>query len=244
MRTIVLVSFIACFSSALFADITITGLKTPVACIASANLKNPIAFSTTCSGQAGTTTDTDYGIIVNKKTDPETMSPTACTQAGTENADLICKITQSGALDRNKIYIIKADETPVGSDTVKAWEGVTVGITNKAYVALANQTAQELKYEDDKFNFTVAFIAELGTDLPTVKVNNTAVDYSVMTDKKKLTCLMKKDTFKEEDKEKPYIATITGVCGVDETVTVIIKASASFYSFSKIALAVIALFLF
>ena len=63
------------------------------------------------------------------------MSPTACTQAGTENADLICKITQSGALDRNKIYIIKADETPVGADTVKAWAGVTVGITNKAYVA-------------------------------------------------------------------------------------------------------------
>ena len=244
MRTIVLVSFIACFSSALFADITITGLKTPVACIASANLKNPIAFSTTCSGQAGTTTDTDYGIIVNKKTDPETMSPTACTQAGTENADLICKITQSGALDRNKIYIIKADETPVGSDTVKAWEGVTVGITNKAYVALANQTAQELKYEDDKFNFTVAFAADLGADLPTVKVNGTAVDCSVMTDKKKLTCLMKKDTFKEEDKEKPYIATITSVCGIDETATVTIKASASFYSFSKIALAVIALFLF
>ena len=147
-------------------------------------------------------------------------------------------------MDRNKIYIIKADETPVGSDTVKAWEGVTVGITNKAYVAPANQTAQELKYEDDKFNFTVAFIAELGTDLPTVKVNNTAVDCSVMTDKTKLTCLMKKDTFKEEDKEKPYIATITGVCGVDETVTVIIKASASLYSFSKIALAVIARFIF
>ena len=130
-------------------------------------------------------------------------------------------------------------------DQIQAWEGVTVGITHKAYVALANQTDYTLKYENDTFNFTVNFAAELGADLPTVKVNQTAVDCSIIdADKKKLTCLMKKDTFKEEDKEKPYIATITSVCGVEETATVTIKASASFYSFSKIALAVIALFLF
>ena len=177
------------------------------------------------------------------KTGIETFA-TTCEQAGTENADLICKINKPQSMNIEYIYTIKANETSVGSDTVKAWEGITTGITKKVYVAPANQTDYTLKYENDTFNFTVAFAAELGADLPTVRVNETLVDCSIIdADKAKLTCLMKKETFKE-DKEKPYIATITSVCGVNETATVTIKASASFYSFSKIALAVIALFLF
>ena len=186
----------------------------------------------------------NYGITFIDLSEPEELiHPTTCKQAGTENADLICKINKPQSMNIGYIYTIKANETPVGDDTVKAWEGITTGITRKAYVAPANQTAHDLKYANDTFNFTVAFAAELGADIPTVSVNETAVECSVMSDENKLTCLMKKDIFKE-DKEKPYIATITSVCGVNETATVIIKASASFYSFSKIALAIIALFLF
>lgn len=252
MRTIVLVALITLsFSSASFlrnlAEITITGLKTPATCISAPSSTTQFVFTTTCTGQGDTSSSgADFGISFNEKTSSGSTlsSATTCKQGTDANADLTCTLGTSSAVTADKIYIIKAAQTTVGSDTVKAWDGVTVGVTAKAYVAPGSQTAQELKYEDDKFNFTVAFAADLGADLPTIKVNNTAVECSVMTDKKKLTCLMKKDTFKEEDKEKPYIATITSVCGIDETATVTIKASASFYSFSKIALAVIALFLF
>lgn len=249
MRTIVLVALIALsFSSAAFlrnlAEITITGLKTPVACIAAPTSTTEFVFATTCSGQADTSSAAeDYGISFYEGSTK--ASGTTCKQADTANADLTCTLADSTQIVANKTYVVKAAaSTTSGSDSVKAWDGVTIGVTAKAYVAPGTQTAQDLKYEDDKFNFTVAFAADLGADLPTVKVNTTAVECSVMTDKKKLTCLMKKETFKEENKEKPYIATITSVCGVDETATVTIKASASFYSFSKIALAVIALFLF
>lgn len=248
MRTIVLVTLIALsFSSGAFlrnlAEITITGLKTPVACIAAPTSKTEFVFATTCSGQADTSSAAeDYGISFYEGSTE--ASGTTCKQAGTANADLTCTLDDSTQIVANKTYVVKAAAGSTQADTVKAWDGVTIGVTAKAYVAPGTQTAQDLKYEDDKFNFTVAFAADLGADLPTVKVNTTAVECSVMTDKKKLTCLMKKETFKEENKEKPYIATITSVCGVDETATVTIKASASFYSFSKIALAVIALFLF
>ena len=248
MRTIVLVALIALsFSSASFlrnlAEITITGLKTPVACIAAPTSATTFIFATTCSGQTATTSAEDYGISFYEGS--KEASGTTCIQAGTANADLTCTLDDDTKVVVNKTYVVKATAgTTSKSDTVKAWDGVTIGVTSKAYVAPGSQTAQDLKYEDDKFNFTVTFADELGADLPTVKVNGTAVDCSVMTDKKKLSCIMKKDTFKEEDKEKPYIATITSVCGVDETATVTIKASASFYSFSKIALAIIALFLF
>ena len=249
MRTIVLVALIALsFSSASFlrnlAEITITGLKTPVACIAPPTAQTTFVFATSCSGQADTTSSAeDYGISFYEGSTK--ASDTTCKQAATANADLTCTLDDHTKVVADKTYVVKAAAGQTSkSDTVKAWDGVTIGVTAKAYVAPGSQTAQDLKYEDDKFNFTVTFADELGADLPTVKVNGTAVDCSVMTDKKKLTCLMKKDTFKEEDKEKPYIATITSVCGVDETATVTIKASASFYSFSKIALAVIALFLF
>ena len=253
MRTIVLVALITLsFSSASFlrnlAEITITGLKNPATCIAAPSSTTTFVFTTTCTGQTDTSSGNgeDFGISFNEKTSSGSTlsSATTCKQGAADNADLTCKLASASSVTADKIYIIKAAAKTVGSDTVKAWDGVTVGVTAKAYVAPGSQTAQELKYEDDKFNFTVAFAADLGADLPTIKVNNTAVECSVMTDKKKLTCLMKKDTFKEEDKEKPYIATITSVCGIDETATVTIKASASFYSFSKIALAVIALFLF
>ena len=248
MRTIVLVALIALsFSSASFlrnlAEITITGLKTPVACIAPPTAQTTIIFATSCSGQTDTTTSgDDYGISFYEGSTK--VSDTTCKQAATTNADLTCTLDAHAQVVANKTYVVKAAGGSTTADTVKAWDGVTIGVTAKAYVAPGSQTAQDLKYEDDKFNFTVTFADELGADLPTVKVNGTAVDCSVMTDKKKLSCIMKKDTFKEEDKEKPYIATITSVCGVDETATVTIKASASFYSFSKIALAVIALFLF
>lgn len=248
MRTIVLVALIALsFSSASFlrnlAEITITGLKTPVACIAAPTAATEFIFATSCSGQTETTTAENYGISFYEGS--KEASGTTCKQAGTANADLTCTLVDDTKVVADKTYVVKAAAGQTSkSDTVKAWDGVTIGVTSKAYVAPGSQTAQDLKYEDDKFNFTVTFAADLGADLPTVKVNGTAVDCSAMTDKKKLTCLMKKDTFKEEDKEKPYIATITSVCGVDETATVTIKASASFYSFSKIALAVIALFLF
>ena len=248
MRTIVLVALIALsFSSASFlrnlAEITITGLKTPVACIAPPTAQTTFIFATTCSGQADTTTSAeDYKISFYEGSTE--ASGTTCKQAATDNADLTCTLADHTQVETNKTYVVKATAGSTQADTVKAWDGVTIGVTSKAYVAPGSQTAQDLKYEDDKFNFTVTFADELGADLPTVKVNGTAVDCSVMTDKKKLSCIMKKDTFKEEDKEKPYIATITSVCGVDETATVTIKASASFYSFSKIALAVIALFLF
>lgn len=248
MRTIVLVALIALsFSSAAFlrnlAEITITGLKTPVACIAAPEAATEFVFATTCSGQADTSSAAeDYGISFYEGNTK--ASGTTCKQADTANADLTCTLADSTQIVANKTYVVKAAASSTKADTVKAWDGVTIGVTAKAYVAPGTQTAQDLKYEDDKFNFTVVFAADLGADLPTVKVNTTAVECSVMTDKKKLTCLMKKETFKEEDKEKPYIATITSVCGVDETATVTIKASASFYSFSKIALAVIALFLF
>lgn len=254
MRTIIFVALIALsFSSTTFlrnlAQITIKGFKSPAVCIGVPSASSIYTFGTTCSGQTDTSQGQgeNYRISFVEKTTSGTplTSGTTCTQGASENADLTCKLTDHANVQENKIYIIKADAGSVGSaDSVNSWSGITVGVTSKEYVALGTQTTQELKYEDDKFNFTVVFAAELKTDIPKVTVNSTVVDCSVMTDKKKLTCLMKKDKFKEEDEDKPYIATITSICGVDEAATVTITASASFYNFSKIALAIIAFFLF
>ena len=234
------------FLRELAADITITGLKSPI-CQALPDKNVEFVFSSTCSSQQAAADDDKFGIeLYDTAATPAKAAGTTCTQAATSNADITCKLDTDLSAGTAGVYTFKVakDTTTTQGDTVKAWTGASIGFSTKAYVAPAAQTAQDLKYEDDKFNFTVVFAADLGADLPTVKVNTTAVECSVMTDKKKLTCLMKKETFKEEDKEKPYIATITSVCGVEETATVTIKASASFYSFSKIALAVIALFLF
>lgn len=234
------------FLRELAADITITGLKSPI-CQALPNKNVEFVFSSTCSSQQAATDD-EFGLeLYTTASTPALASKTTCSQAATSNADITCKLATDLSAGTAGVYTFKvaADTTTTQSDTVKAWTGASIGFSTKAYVAPGTQTAQDLKYEDDKFNFTVVFAANLGADLPTVKVNTTAVDCSVIdADKKKLTCLMKKETFKEENKDKPYIATITSVCGVEETATVTIKASASFYSFSKIALAVIALFLF
>lgn len=234
------------FLRELAADITITGLKSPI-CQALPDKTVEFVFSSTCSSQKAATDD-EFGLeLYDTKATPAKAAGTTCTQADTSNADITCKLDTDLSAGTAGVYTFKvaADTATTQGDTVKAWTGASIGFSTKAYVAPGTQTAQDLKYEDDKFNFTVVFAANLGADLPTVKVNTTAVDCSVIdADKKKLTCLMKKETFKEENKDKPYIATITSVCGVEETATVTIKASASFYSFSKIALAVIALFLF
>ena len=246
MKSIILFGLIALSVSSTFLrdlagekELTITGLKGE-ACQTLPTASSFVSFTTTVTGPAAVD-ETDFGVAFYEGDTKKTG--TTCNIAATDNADLKCKVTAT--LEKSKKYKVKAEaKTIEGKFSVNAWTGADIAFTDKTYVAPGSQTAQKLEYTDDKFNFTVVFAADV-TDVPTIKVNGTAVDCTVVDTKKTtVTCLMKKDSFKTEDKEKPYIATITNVCGVDEEKTVTINASSSFITVSKLFILIAGLFLF
>ena len=248
MKSIILFGLIALSVSSTFLrdlagekELTITGLKGE-ACQTLPTASSFVSFTTTVTGPAAVD-ETDFGVAFYEGDTKKTG--TTCNIADDDNADLNCKVTTVSQLEKSKKYKVKADaKTITGQFSVKAWTGADIAFTDKTYVAPGTQTAQKLEYTDDKFNFTVVFAADV-TDVPTIKVNGTAVDCTVVDTKKTtVTCLMKKDSFKTEDKEKPYIATITNVCGVDEEKTVTINASSSFITVSKLFILIAGLFLF
>lgn len=251
MKSIILLGLIALSVSSTFlrnlaneVELTITGLKGE-ACQSLPTASSIISFKTTVTGHKAIadTAAAEFGISINEGS--TLKSATTCYIAVDNNADLNCKVATPANVEKSKTYKVKAVATTIADNLkVKAWDGADIAFTDKTYVAPGTQSAQKLEYTDDKFNFTVVFAADV-TDVPTIKVNGTAVDCSVVNSKKTtVTCLMKKETFKTEDKEKPYIATITNVCGVDEEKTVTINASSSFVSFSKVLVLVAGLFLF
>lgn len=248
MKSIILFGLIALSVSSTFLrdlagekELTITGLKGE-ACQTLPTASSFVSFTTTVTGPAAVD-KTDFGVAFYEGDTKKTG--TTCNIAATDNADLNCKVDTVAKLEKSKKYKVKADaKTIEGKFSVQAWTGADIAFTDKTYVAPGSQTAQKLEYTDDKFNFTVVFAADV-TDVPTIKVNGTAVDCTVVDTKKTtVTCLMKKDSFKTEDKEKPYIATITNVCGVDEEKTVTINASSSFITVSKLFILIAGLFLF
>ena len=249
MKSIILFGLIALSVSSTFlrdlageVDLTITGLKGE-ACQALPTASSFVSFTTTVTGQTAITSGNEIDFGVKFYEGNNLKSATTCNIAGTTNADLNCKVTTQ--LEKSKKYTVKAAANKIDTKfSVKEWTGADIAFTDKTYVAPGSQTAQKLEYTDDKFNFTVVFAADV-TDVPTIKVNGTAVDCTVVDTKKTtVTCLMKKDSFKTEDKEKPYIATITNVCGVDEEKTVTINASSSFITVSKLFILIAGLFLF
>lgn len=251
MKSIILFGLIALSVSSTFLRdlegekvLTITGLKGE-ACQTLPTASSFVSFTTTVTGQTAVASgsEIDFGVAFYEGNTLKTG--TKCNIAEDDNADLNCKVTTVAQLEKSKKYTVKADaKTITGQFSVQAWTGADIAFTDKTYVAPGSQTAQKLEYTDDKFNFTVVFAAEV-TDVPTIKVNGTAVDCTVVDSKKTtVTCLMKKDSFKTEDKEKPYIATITNVCGVDEEKTVTINASSSFITVSKLFILIAGLFLF
>lgn len=251
MKSIILFGLIALSVSSTFLRdlegekvLTITGLKGE-ACQTLPTASSFVSFTTTVTGQTAVASgsEIDFGVAFYEGNTLKTG--TKCNIAEDDNADLNCKVTTVSQLEKSKKYKVKADaKTITGQFSVQAWTGADIAFTDKTYVAPGSQTAQKLEYTDDKFNFTVVFAAEV-TDVPTIKVNGTAVDCTVVDTKKTtVTCLMKKDSFKTEDKEKPYIATITNVCGVDEEKTVTINASSSFITVSKLFILIAGLFLF
>ena len=248
MKSIILFGLIALSVSSTFLrdlagekELTITGLKGE-ACQTLPTASSFVSFTTTVTGPAAVD-ETDFGVAFYEGDTKKTG--TTCNIAATNNADLNlnCKVTTQ--LEKSKKYTVKAAANKIDTKfSVKEWTGADIAFTDKTYVAPGSQTAQKLEYTDDKFNFTVVFAADV-TDVPTIKVNGTAVDCTVVDTKKTtVTCLMKKDSFKTEDKEKPYIATITNVCGVDEEKTVTINASSSFITVSKLFILIAGLFLF
>lgn len=251
MKSIILFGLIALSVSSTFLRdlegekvLTITGLKGE-ACQTLPTASSFVSFTTTVTGQTAVASgsEIDFGVAFYEGNTLKTG--TKCNIAEDDNADLNCKVTTVSQLEKSKKYKVKADaKTITGQFSVQAWTGADIAFTDKTYVAPGSQTAQKLEYTDDKFNFTVVFAAEV-TDVPTIKVNGTAVDCTVVDSKKTtVTCLMNKDSFKTEDKEKPYIATITNVCGVDEEKTVTINASSSFITVSKLFILIAGLFLF
>ena len=251
MKSIILFGLIALSVSSTFLRdlegekvLTITGLKGE-ACQTLPTASSFVSFTTTVTGQTAVASgsEIDFGVTFYEGNTLKTG--TKCNIAEDDNADLNCKVTTVSQLEKSKKYKVKADaKTITGQFSVQAWTGADIAFTDKTYVAPGSQTAQKLEYTDDKFNFTVVFAADV-TDVPTIKVNGTAVDCTVVDTKKTtVTCLMKKDSFKTEDKEKPYIATITNVCGVDEEKTVTINASSSFITVSKLFILIAGLFLF
>ena len=251
MKSIILFGLIALSVSSTFLRdlegekvLTITGLKGE-ACQTLPTASSFVSFTTTVTGPGAVASgsEIDFGVAFYEGNTLKTG--TKCNIAEDDNADLNCKVTTVSQLEKSKKYKVKADaKTITGQFSVQAWTGADIAFTDKTYVAPGSQTAQKLEYTDDKFNFTVVFAAEV-TDVPTIKVNGTAVDCTVVDTKKTtVTCLMKKDSFKTEDKEKPYIATITNVCGVDEEKTVTINASSSFITVSKLFILIAGLFLF
>lgn len=251
MKSIVLLGLIALSVSSTFLrdlegekDLTITGLKDG-ACQALPTSTSFVSFTTTVTGPTAIAAGSEIDFGVSFYEGDTLKTGTTCNIAGEDNADLKCKVTTVAQLEKSKKYKVKAAEKTIATKfNVKAWTGADIAFTDKTYVAPGSQTAQKLEYKDDKFNFTVVFAADV-TDVPTIKVNGTAVDCSVVDSKKTtVTCLMKKDSFKTEDKEKPYIATITNVCGLDEEKTVTINASSSFITVSKLLILIAGLFLF
>lgn len=251
MKSIILFGLIALSVSSTFLRdlegekvLTITGLKGE-ACQTLPTASSFVSFTTTVTGQTAIASgdETDFGVAFYEGDTKKTG--TTCNIAATDNADLNCKVDTVAQLEKSKKYKVKADAKTIATKfSVQAWTGADIAFTDKTYVAPGTQTAQKLEYTDDKFNFTVVFAADV-TDVPTIKVNGTAVDCSVVDSKKTtVTCLMKKESFKTEDKEKPYIATITNVCGVDEEKTVTINASSSFITVSKLFILIAGLFLF
>ena len=251
MKSIILFGLIALSVSSTFLrdlagekELTITGLKGE-ACQTLPTASSFVSFTTTVTGPTAVASgsEIDFGVAFYEGNTLKTG--TTCNIAATDNADLNCKVDTVSKLEKSKKYTVKAEaKTIEGKFSVNAWTGADIAFTDKTYVAPGSQTAQKLEYTDDKFNFTVVFAADV-TDVPTIKVNGTAVDCTVVDTKKTtVTCLMKKDSFKTEDKEKPYIATITNVCGVDEEKTVTINASSSFITVSKLFILIAGLFLF
>ena len=247
MKSIIILGLIALSLSSTFlreldaVSLTITGLK-GAACQTLPTADSVIAFTTQVAETHQAVTSENFGIAFYEG--ETSKSATTCTIAD-DSSDLNCKVSTVSALAKDKTYKVKAAETTIADKyNIAAWTGADISFTDKTYVAPGTQTSQKLEYKDDKFNFTVVFAANV-TDVPTIKVNGTAVECTVVESKKTdVSCQMKKDTFKTEDKEKPYIATITNVCGVDEEKTVTITAASSFVSISKLFLLVAGLFLF
>ena len=251
MKSIILFGLIALSVSSTFLrdlagekELTITGLKGE-ACQTLPTASSFVSFTTTVTGPAAVASGSEIDFGVKFYEGNTLKTGTTCNIAATDNADLNCKVDTVSKLEKSKKYTVKAEAKTIDTKfSVKAWTGADIAFTDKTYVAPGSQTAQKLEYTDDKFNFTVVFAADV-TDVPTIKVNGTAVDCTVVDTKKTtVTCLMKKDSFKTEDKEKPYIATITNVCGVDEEKTVTINASSSFITVSKLFILIAGLFLF
>ena len=79
------------FLRELAADITITGLKSPI-CQALPDDAVEFVFSSTCSSQKAATDD-EFGLeLYTTASTPALASKTTCSQAATSNADITCKL--------------------------------------------------------------------------------------------------------------------------------------------------------